>query len=233
MRAPRAGFTLIELLVVVAIIGILIALLLPALQMARAAARNSSCANNLKQLGLGILMYCDNHAGAMPLVNHNVDLDAQVSWVYSLKPYVGHVDDVRICPDEPKPKERLEAQSTSYVFNGYLTVKVPGAVRNLHKLRSTHQTILLFEGSDHRTTAIQNEHTHSYDWFRPLNVRSGKTWPLITSEIQPDRHWSSFREDHTAGSANYLYADGHVASLDAATLKGWADAGHDFAKPPR
>lgn len=91
-RHSRDGFTLVELLVVIAIIGVLIGLLLPAVQTAREAARRMQCGNNLKQIGLAIHNYHDAFQklppGGMPQgtwagVNEN-----QPSWIVMILPYL-------------------------------------------------------------------------------------------------------------------------------------------------
>jgi len=84
MYCRRDGFTLVELLVVIAIIGILIALLLPAVQSAREAARRAQCQNNLKQIGLAVHNYESAHK-AFPAGNYQ---SVHGTWLVGLLPYV-------------------------------------------------------------------------------------------------------------------------------------------------
>jgi prepilin-type N-terminal cleavage/methylation domain-containing protein len=82
----RRGFTLVELLVVIAIIGILVAILLPAIQAAREASRRSHCMNNLKQIGLAIQMHIDSKK-RLPTGRDGLD-QKSVAWSYYLLPYM-------------------------------------------------------------------------------------------------------------------------------------------------
>jgi prepilin-type N-terminal cleavage/methylation domain-containing protein/prepilin-type processing-associated H-X9-DG protein len=98
MRVRRGGFTLIELLVVIAIIGVLIALLLPAVQAAREAARRAQCTNNMKQLGLAMANYHDSNncypsskifqAGVLPCTDTNYGNGCQnTPWFTLMLPF--------------------------------------------------------------------------------------------------------------------------------------------------
>ena len=225
MLPRRTAMTLVELLVVVAIIGVLVALMLPAVQAARASARSASCKNNLRQIGLAVLQFCELHKGAFPEWHHSGD---KKSWGYTLAPHLESVDAIRICPEDKYQIERRLARSTSYVINDYLAADdVPERVRNLNKLQATSHTIVVFEGADEPEPNFTDDrakydHAHASQWFSQLNRDWGLVEAAIKKDIQLDRHFEA---------AHYLYVDGHVELIAAAQIEQWIDAEINFAEP--
>lgn len=241
----RQGFTLIELLVVIAIIAILAAILFPVFASARVSARRAACGSNLRQIGMGIRMYADDYDGEMPGTSHDFALTPDRCWVYSLAPYLGKVDDIRLCPADPKMNDRRALKGTSYVLNEYLTVPVDDngdfridgndfTITNLDRLPRPTETFAAFIVSDRQGANWMQDHTHSRNWIRqPYSAN----WNRILSDIQPDRHRPGIGQgnglDRTEGNANYLYADGHVKAIPARKIKQWADENFNFPVPPR
>src|SRR5687767_10434986 len=122
-RDTRLGFTLVELLVVIAIIGVLVALLLPAVQAARESARRMQCANNLKQIGLALVNYHDTNKwfppGAVWRSSTAGDNDNRGSFFVRILPFVEQQSLYNLFDfNKNTDDQRLTSASTSELLRG-------------------------------------------------------------------------------------------------------------------
>lgn len=261
--AYRTGFTLIELMIVLVVIGVLIAMLFPTLSSVLRSARTTNCGSNMRQIGIAMMAYATPRGGRLPRVTgHGDEIDE--SWMLDLAPYMGNVDEIRICPEDPEGDFRLENQLTSYVLNGYLARieeldddhddddhdeedhddhdddhddehddddhddhdhddhdhdehdhgHADGRFANVTRLKDPSTTIMLFEAADD----AHIDHVDSFEWFIDEHIEEGLVFETITEEVAVNRH---------DGTANYLYADGHVETHAAETIDQWCSEGKE------
>ncbi len=221
----REGFTLVELLVVIAIVSVMVALAAPVVGSARSAAQQSKCLSNQRQIGTAIHLYANEHDGEFPPTTHTTgSFHKERSWIFQLADYLGDVDSIRVCPADPPKRQQqiLKMGATSYVLNDLVFDDYE--FNRLLKIPYPSRTILLFILSESRAPSTTRDHIHGAEWT---------SWTAAINDIEPDRHRVGARApDRMRGSANYLFADGHVENRAARDFKTIFDQGINPASVP-
>lgn len=211
------AFTLIELLVVIAIISILAAILFPVFARARENARRASCLSNLKQIGLGVMMYAQDYDGTFPYSRMN-DTGVSIMWWETLQPYIKSTQ-VFTCPSSRHDGQtalnygmnRLVAPETSsYV--------VPAAVK-LAALDASSMTYLIMDAGRWNVTPTQAANPVHSGYIPGAGDVLGLTPAACTGETTGYYARSYFYADCMHGrhfdGDNMGFADGHVKWLKA------------------
>jgi prepilin-type N-terminal cleavage/methylation domain-containing protein len=167
----KCRFTLIELLVTIGIIGILAALVLPALNSARERAKQISCISNLKQIGLALNMYLSDNRFIMPYCTMSPSDPASAgetglaSIVDVLQPYIKNKE-VFCCPSDPN-KEYFKKEGTSYEWQSQLGINGMKADEKTLKIMGFKSPILVCYSNFHGKEGETKSRNYLY-----LNARA-------------------------------------------------------------
>lgn len=225
----KRGFTLIELLVVIAIIAILAAILFPVFAKAREKARQTACLSNMKQIGLGMMMYMDDHDGVYPphlSANPAGSQAVYSTWTQMVYSYIKNTQ-IFICPDRgdirtaTNPGATTNAAyndglyQTTYGMNYWLSSwYYPDATESGIELPA--ETIWVAE--DGRTGSQWNGSPAGYmltypSWYGMTPPR--RTNPTYGVDIQGA---PAVLTDRHTGGLNLLWCDGHAKWMRLSTL---------------
>jgi prepilin-type N-terminal cleavage/methylation domain-containing protein/prepilin-type processing-associated H-X9-DG protein len=171
----RRGFTLVELLVVIAIIGILIALLLPAVQAAREAARRMQCTNNMRQLGLGVAQYETSHHSYPP--SHTVvGSGTTAKWHNILVYLLPYIEQEQLFEqyDFRYSWNRAGYVNGNQIFNGYVSVQPIPTFRCPSSPGPDY--VRLGSATNYHELAVSD-----YAICRSVSTSSGTAWKYLLS----------------------------------------------------